>query len=86
MSLARTTLKIEEDVLKAAKRKALEEDKTLQEIVNEAVRGYLGVKTVSRKVTIEELTAYPIKVKGAIKRAEIYGQYLDRKFPKVNKG
>lgn len=82
MNWARTTLKIDENTLKQAKRKALEEDKTLQEIINEALKSYLKSPFTARKVTIQELTAYPIKIKGDITRASIYEDYLDRKFPR----
>lgn len=39
--LTRTTLRIEENLKKSAERKALEEDTTLQAIVNKSLESYL---------------------------------------------
>lgn len=77
----KTTLRLDETLIKEAKRKALEQDKTLREVVDEALRGLLKKKVKVRKVSIEELTSYPLKVKGSLKRTIIYRDYLDRKYP-----
>lgn len=77
----KTTLKLDETLVKEAKRKALEEDKTLQEVVDLALRKFLNKKIPTRKVGIDELTAYPLKVKGTLRREDLYKDYLDIKFP-----
>ena len=76
---SKTTLRLNETLIKEAKRKALEEDKSLQEVVDEALRTFLNKKVSNRKVNIEELTTYPIKVRGDINRAAIYKDYLNVK-------
>ena len=76
---SKTTLRLSETLIKEAKRKALEEDKSLQEVVDEALRTFLNKKVSNRKVNIEELTTYQIKVRGDINRATIYKDYLDIK-------
>lgn len=75
----KTTLRLDETLIKEAKRKALEEDKTLQEVVGEALRNFLGKKVKTRTIGIEELTSRPLKIKGSLKRAGIYNDYLDKK-------
>ena len=77
----KTTVRLDETIVKEAKRKALEEDKTFQEVVDEALRNLLGKKVGTRKVSIDELTAHPLKVKGIIRRGDLYKDYLDIKFP-----
>ena len=68
----RTTVVFEEEnLIKEAKKKAVEEDKTLKEIVNEALRTYLQVRKPTRK-------KFPFKgyhmgeIKGTLRREEIY--------------
>ncbi len=42
-----TSLKVDEDLWKRAKKRAVDEETTLQELLNEAVQDYLKRKTVS---------------------------------------
>jgi len=79
----KTTLRLDETLVKEAKRKALEEDKTLQEVIDEALRGLLYKKVTRRNVSVEELTHHALKTTGSIKRADIYKGYLDKKFKLV---
>jgi len=70
MADKRTTVTIEENLLKEAKREALEADKTLKEIFEEGLRERLRQKKPKgRKV---KFTAYPLGVKGNLSREEIY--------------
>lgn len=53
MNLIRTTLRLKEHLKKNAERKALEEDTTVQEILNRALENYLekeGKKTAKKIV------------------------------------
>ncbi len=45
----RTTLTIEDDVMKRARRKAAEEGRPLKDVINDALRFGLGAKQASRK-------------------------------------
>lgn len=59
MALVKTTLRIEENLKKAAEKKALEEDKTFQEIYNEALEGYLLKPNKARiSKTVEWVNKY----------------------------
>jgi len=42
-----TSMKVEEDLWKRAKKRAIDEDITLQQLLNEAVQEYLGRRTLS---------------------------------------
>jgi len=81
----KTTVRLDETIVKEAKRKALDEDKTFQEVVDLALREFLNKKISTRKVSIDELTAYPLEVKGNLKREDLYKDYLEIKFPARSK-
>ncbi len=42
-----TSLKVDEDLWKRAKKRAVDEEITLQELLNEAVRAYLRRRTIA---------------------------------------
>ena len=42
-----TSMKVEEDIWKRAKKRAIDEEITLQELLNEAVQEYLRKRTMS---------------------------------------
>ena len=75
MTIKRTTVAIEENLLKEAKKVALEEDKTLKELVNEALINQLK-KPGQKKITAPKkfpFKAYHMgKIKGTLRRVEIY--------------
>ena len=66
---------IEENLLREAKRVALDEDKTLKEVINAALEKEL-LKPVEKKVTKPKefpFKAYHMgKIKGTLSREEIY--------------
>ncbi len=71
MAEKRTTITIEENLLKEAKMVALENNKTLKEVIEEALKQRLGKgKPKGRKVKFK---AYHLgKIKGTLSREEIY--------------
>ena len=72
MADKRTTITIEENLLKEAKRIALEEDKTLKELVGEALKEKLDVKDCSRKPNFR-FKAYNMgEIKLPLTREQIY--------------
>jgi len=75
MAEKRTTITIEENLLKEAKKAALEEGKTLKEVISEALEKEL-LKPVEKKLTKPKkfpFKAYHMgKIKGTLSREEIY--------------
>lgn len=74
--LTRTTVYLEKPLLYLAKKKALEEDKTLRQILKEALSKYLGLTI--RKTTTSGITfgGYNLgKIKGSLSRKEIYERF-----------
>lgn len=75
MQTARTTIELDKQLLKKAKRKALEEDKTLKEVISEILRKDLRnlekkKKTTKKKIKIR--TYHMGEIKGTLSREEIY--------------
>lgn len=76
MQTVRTTIELDKDLLKKAKRMALEEEKTLKDVINEAVRKQLESETPLKSKT--KAKKYPFKtyhmgkMKGTLRRVEIY--------------
>ena len=74
MQTARTTIELDKQLLKKAKRKALEEDKTLKEMISEILRKDLRnlekKKTTKKKIKIR--TYRMGEIKGTLSREEIY--------------
>lgn len=70
--MIRTTIRLDEDIFKEARKKAIEERKPFADIVNSALREYLKAeqkKLVRKKV---EFGAYHIGAKGTLRRVDIY--------------
>ena len=87
MNYARTTLTLDEDILKEAKKLAAEEKKPLKGVIEAALRNYLEQKVRTRRLTLADFPAYNLgRVKEKlIKRSSLYNDYLDRKFPPLPK-
>ena len=83
MDYARTTLTLNEEILKEAKKLAAEEKKPLKGIVEDALKNYLEQKVKTRRLTLADFPVYNLgRIKTRlIKRSRIYSDYLDRKFP-----
>jgi len=75
MEEKRTTIAIQENLLREAKQVALDEDKTLKELVNEALINRLKRPVQKKKAPPKKFPfkAYHMgKIKGTLRRVEIY--------------
>jgi len=79
MQTARTTIEIDKELLKMAKQMAIEEDKTLKEIVHEALERLVDIDADKRYgAKRRQVKKYPFhaynlgKIKGTLSREEIY--------------
>jgi predicted transcriptional regulator len=73
METARTTIELDKDLIKKAKQKAIAEDKSLKQLISEAVE---KIVETPRKVKIEKrikIRTYDMgPIKGTLRREEIY--------------
>ncbi len=79
MQTARTTVEIDKTLLRQVKQRALEEDKTLRQVIHEALRRLVDINTNKRyKKKIAQEKKYPFRaynlgeIKGTLSREEIY--------------
>lgn len=87
MTYARTTLTLNENILKEAKKLAAEEKKSLKGVIEAALEDYLEQKVKVRKLTLAAFPAFNLgRVREKlIRRGSLYGNYLDGKFPSLSK-
>ena len=77
MENLRTTIVLERELYRQAKRLALEQDKTLKEIVEQALRAYLrGDQQREQKSGGGKFGVYVGKVRGGLRREKIYRDIL----------
>jgi len=76
MESRRTTIVLEKELYRGAKRLALEQDKTLKEIVDEALRAYLTGDQRGQRSRRACFGVYHGKVCGNLKRESIYRHLL----------
>lgn len=73
METARTTVELDKELLKKAKQKAVEEDKSLKQLISEALEKTLktaGEKKAPKRIKIR---VYDMgEIKGTLSREEIY--------------
>ena len=73
MQTARTTIELDKQLLKQAKQMALEEDKTLKELITEALEKTLMSPLQKKTVRTIKIRTYNMgKIKGTLSREEIY--------------
>ena len=77
MESLRTTIVLEKELYRQAKRLALEQDKTLKEIVEQALRAYLrGDQQRGQKNRGGRFGVYAGKVRGSLRRENLYRDIL----------
>ena len=77
METLRTTIVLERELYRQAKRLALEQDKTLKEIVEQALRAYFrGDQQRGQKTRGGKFGVYAGKVRGGLSRENIYRDIL----------
>lgn len=70
--MIRTTVRLEEQVFKEARKKAIEEGKPFAEVINSALRQYLRAeykRGVAKKI---KFGAYHLGAKSSLRRVDIY--------------
>ena len=75
MKTARTTVELDKDLLKKAKQKAIKEDKTLKQLLSEALEDSLGPSKKKRKFKLRTFDMGVIKT--PLTREEIYEDHLN---------
>lgn len=78
----KTTLVLDDQVFRQAKRLAVDLDKPLRVVVEEALRKYflqLSVPEKVKKNPWERLPSWKAKLVGDLRRETIYSSYLDHK-------
>jgi metal-responsive CopG/Arc/MetJ family transcriptional regulator len=77
MESARTTIVLEKELYRQVKRLALDQDKTLKEIIEQALRSYLrGDHPTGQRSRTERFGVYAGKVRGSLRRENIYRDIL----------
>jgi hypothetical protein len=77
MESLRTTIVLEKELYRQVKRLALEQDKTLKEIIEQALRSYLrGDHERGPKSRGGRFGVYTGKVRGSLRRENIYRDVL----------
>jgi hypothetical protein len=77
MESLRTTIMLEKELYRQIKRLALEQDKTVKEIIEQALRSYLrGDHQTGQKDRKRRFGVYPGKVRGNLRRENIYRDIL----------
>ena len=77
MESLRTTIVLEKELYRQAKRLALEQDKTLKEIVEQALRAYLrGDQQRRQKNRAGRFGVYAGKFRGSLRRESLYRDIL----------
>jgi predicted transcriptional regulator len=77
MENLRTTIVLEKELYRQAKRLALEQDKTLKEIIEEALRSYLrGDQKRGQRGGAGRFRVYAGRSRGSLRRENIYRDML----------
>lgn len=81
MTYTRTTITLDPNILREAKKLAADEKKPLKGIVEAALKNYLEQKVKTRRLTLSD---FPVFNMGRvneklIKRSSLYNDYLDSK-------
>ena len=77
MESLRTTIVLEKELYRQAKRLALEQDTTLKEVVEQALRAYLrGDQPGAQKSRRGRFGVYAGKVRGSLRRENLYRDIL----------
>jgi len=77
MGFRRTTVALDEELYRQVKRKAIDLDRPIREIVQEALRLFCqGQQAASTHNKMPRFGAYRSRIKGSLSRAEIYRDRL----------
>lgn len=71
--MIRTTVRLQEDIFKEARKKAIDERVAFADIVNQALESYLGKPQVKQPIIKYALKVYSMgRVKADLQRVQIY--------------
>lgn len=77
MGFRRTTVALDEELYRQVKRRAVDLDRPIREIVQEALRRFCQERpSVSEKKRMPRFGAYRSQIKGSLSRSEIYRDHL----------
>ena len=73
MGFRRTTVVLEEGLYRQVKQLAVDQDKTLREVIQKALQMFCqGRLFARRRIRMPRFGAYRFRVKGSLRRADIY--------------
>lgn len=75
----RTTVMLETELYRAVKRKAVDEGQPMRRLMERALKAYLGMGYRPPKPPQLKFGVYRAKVRGSLRRAELYDEYLSHK-------
>ncbi|MBI3324268.1 MAG: hypothetical protein HYZ92_03215 [Candidatus Omnitrophica bacterium] len=78
--MQRTTLILDEALYRAVKRKAVDVGRPMRALIEEALRAYLGLRPQPPEPPT--FGVYHARIRGSIRRRDIYDDHLERKYPK----
>jgi len=81
MLIQRTTLKLDQEIYKQAKKKAIDEEINFQQLVNKALENYLRKKRANQNGK-EEIKFSSLNIGGlktGLRRKDIYNELLNKK-------
>ena len=77
--MRRTTVMLDDALYREVKRKAVDRGRPMRILVEEALRTYLGLRAEPKRGTAPKFGVYKAKVIGALRREDIYKDYVRRK-------
>jgi hypothetical protein len=75
----RTTVMLDDDLYREVKRTAVDRGRPMRALMEEALSIYLHRAPGRTKAALPKFGVYPARVHGALRREDIYGEYLARK-------
>ena len=75
----RTTVMLDESIYRQIKRTAVDRGRPMRALVEEALRGYLGLFPARVKKNLPKFGIYQARVRGNMTRRDLYGYYLKGK-------
>lgn len=79
--MSRTSLELDDQLLRHLKRKAVDRGRPMRALVEEAIRAYLGLGSKLKLSQRPKFGVYNARVIGSLRRADIYEEHLRHKLP-----
>ncbi len=78
--MRRTTVMLDDALYRAVKREAVDRGRPMRMLVEEALRRYVGWPGERTRITRQRFHVFQARVLGSLRRADIYGEHLARKY------